>query len=202
MPAVYLSPSTEMNEYITGGNEEYYMNLIVDAMIPYLRANGFEFSRNNPEDSLDEIIANANEGNYNLYLALHSGYSPEGTEPPLQGLNVFHYAYTPVGGERAAFYIAENLKDIYPYPDLVRIVRADTRELRNPNFPAVFVELGYRGNPEDEMWMKENINTIAKSLVLAITQFLNLPFVDIGNPVVGIDNPVPQAEKAQEHGLR
>lgn len=191
MPAVFLSPSTEENEYVTGGNEEYYMNLIVDAMIPYLKANGLEFSRNNPGESLDEIIAHANEGNYDLYLALHSAYSPEGTEPPLQGLNVFHYAYTPVGGERAAFYIAENLKNIYPYPDLVRIVRADTRELRDPNFPAVYVELGYRGNPEDEMWMKDNINVIAKNLVQSITDFLNLPFVDI-------DNQVSQVGEVQE----
>lgn len=191
MPAVFLSPSTEENEYVTGGNEEYYMNLIVDAMIPYLKANGLEFSRNNPGESLDEIIAHANEGNYDLYLALHSAYSPEGTEPPLQGLNVFHYAYTPVGGERAAFYIAENLKNIYPYPDLVRIVRADTRELRDPNFPAVYVELGYRGNPEDEMWMKDNINAIAKNLVQSITDFLNLPFVDI-------DNQVSQVGEVQE----
>ena len=95
MPAVYLSPSTQENEYITGGNEEYYMNLIVDAMIPYLRINGIDFARNNPGDSMDEIIKQSNERLYDLYLALRSGYSPEGTEPLLQGVNVYHYAYTP-----------------------------------------------------------------------------------------------------------
>ena len=179
MPTVYLSPSTQENEYITGGNEEYYMNLIVDAMIPYLRANGFDFTRNNPGDSIDEIIDHSNERLYDLYMALRSGYSPEGTEPPLQGLNVYHYAYTPVGGERAAYYVAENLKEIYPYPDLVAIIRADTRELRDTNSPAVLVELGYLGNPEDEMWMKQNIDAIAKNLTLSITQFLDQPFVDI-----------------------
>ncbi len=42
MHAVYLSPATQENEYATGGNEEFYMNLIADAMVPYLRANGFE----------------------------------------------------------------------------------------------------------------------------------------------------------------
>lgn len=179
MPAVYLSPSTETNEYVTGGNEEAYMNLIADAMVPYLQANGIDFSRNNPDDTLDRIIEKTNERNYDLYLALRSGYSPEGTAPPLQGINVFHYIYTPVGGERAAGYIAENLKRIYPHPNLVTIVPADTRELRDTNAPAVFVELGYRGNPEDEMWMKQNINQIARNLVQSITQFLNRPFVDV-----------------------
>jgi len=179
VPTVYLSPSTQANEYVTGGNEECYMNLIADAMVPYLRANGFDFSRNDPEDTLDKIIEKTNERIYDLYLALRSGYSPEGTEPPLQGINVFHYIYTPVGGERAASYFAENIKEIYPYPDLVTIVPAETRELRDTNSTAVLVELGHRGNPADEMWMKENINAIAKNLVLSITEFLNRPFVDI-----------------------
>ncbi|MDD3168208.1 MAG: N-acetylmuramoyl-L-alanine amidase, partial [Eubacteriales bacterium] len=101
----------------------------------------------------------------------------------LQGLNVYHYAYTPVGGERAAYYTAENLKEIYPYPNLVAIIPADTRELRDTNALAVLVELGYRGNPEDEMWMKQNMNAIAKSLVRSITEFLNQPFVDISYPL-------------------
>ena len=179
MPTIYLSPTTQENEYITGGNEEYYMNLIVDAMIPYLKANGIDFTRNDPGESIDEIINQTHERIYDLYMALHSGYSPLGTEPPLQGINVYHYAYTPVGGERAARYIAKNLQEIYPYPNLVTIIPADTKELRDTNAPAVLVELGYRGNPEDEMWMKQNINTIAKNLVLSITQFFNQPFVDI-----------------------
>jgi len=142
------------------------MNLIVDAMVPYLKVNGIDFTRNNPGDSIDEIIDQTRERIYELYMALYSGYSSEGTEPPLQGLNVYHYAYTPVGGERAAYYTAENLKEIYPDPNLVTIIPTDTREIRDTNAPAVIVELGYRGNPEDEVWMKQNINTIAKSLVI------------------------------------
>ena len=50
MPTVYLSPSTqEYNPYITGaGSEEYFMNLIADAMEPYLLANGIQFSATPP----------------------------------------------------------------------------------------------------------------------------------------------------------
>ena len=40
----YLSPSTEEEQFfVTGNSEEYYMNLIADAMIPYLRASGIAF---------------------------------------------------------------------------------------------------------------------------------------------------------------
>ena len=50
MPIIYLSPSTqEWNQYVTGGTEEYYMNLIADAMVPYLRSNGIQFTRNTPD---------------------------------------------------------------------------------------------------------------------------------------------------------
>ena len=45
MPKIYLSPSTqEYNPYVTGnGSEEYFMNLVADAMEPYLLANGIQF---------------------------------------------------------------------------------------------------------------------------------------------------------------
>ena len=48
MPIIYLSPSTqESNPYITGsGSEEYNMNLLADAMVPYLLSNGIRWSRN------------------------------------------------------------------------------------------------------------------------------------------------------------
>ena len=50
MPKICVSPSAqEFNHYVDGGNEEYYMNLIADAMEPYLRASGIDFDRNQPE---------------------------------------------------------------------------------------------------------------------------------------------------------
>ena len=50
MPKIYLSPSTqEYNPYVTGaGSEEYFMNLLADAMEPILLLNGIQFSRNTP----------------------------------------------------------------------------------------------------------------------------------------------------------
>ena len=50
MPSVYLSPSTqEFNQFVNGGTEEEYANLIVDYMIPYLRASGITYTRNTPD---------------------------------------------------------------------------------------------------------------------------------------------------------
>lgn len=41
MPKIYLSPSSkESDSWLIGGNDEFYMNLIVDAMILVFRSNG------------------------------------------------------------------------------------------------------------------------------------------------------------------
>lgn len=178
MPTIYLSPSTqELNEYINGGNDEYYMNLIVDAMIPYLRVSGIGFSRNNPGDSISEIVEQVNAGSYDLFLALESAEAPEEFSGLLQGINIYHYAYTSLGGEVAANIIANNLKMIYPHPNLVTVIpNFILVELAKTDPPAVIAQLGYRDNPEDAKWIKDNIDTIAKNLVISIANFLNLEF--------------------------
>ena len=66
MPMIYLSPSTqEWNEYVTGsGSEEYNMNLLADALEPYLRSNGIQYRRNRPEMTAASSIREANLGQY------------------------------------------------------------------------------------------------------------------------------------------
>ena len=71
MPKVYLSPSLqEYNPYVDGGNEEYYMNLVADAIEPYLLASGIEFDRNSPEMTLSQAIKDSNNSVNDLHLAL------------------------------------------------------------------------------------------------------------------------------------
>lgn len=78
MPKVYLSPSLqEYNPYAGGGNEEYYMNLIADAMEPYLTASGIQFARNSPDMTLSQAIAASNASGADLHLAIHSNAAPE-----------------------------------------------------------------------------------------------------------------------------
>lgn len=62
MPSLFLSPSVQQfNPYVNGlGSEEYYMNLIADAMEPYLYASGISFTRNDPDAPLSQAIALSN----------------------------------------------------------------------------------------------------------------------------------------------
>ena len=53
MASVFLSPSTqEYNITTTGNSEEYYANLITDAMIPYLNASNISYGRNDPDGNV------------------------------------------------------------------------------------------------------------------------------------------------------
>ncbi|MGN1050868.1 MAG: N-acetylmuramoyl-L-alanine amidase [Acutalibacteraceae bacterium] len=179
MPTIYLSPSLqEWNPYVDGGNEEYYMNLIADAMVPYLNASGIGVVRNNPEMTLRQAINQSNSGSYDLHLALHSNAAPESLKGKLQGADVYYYP-TSAKGKRAAEIIAENYKKIYPYPDKVT-VRATTSlgELRQTKAPAVLFEVAYHDNPEEAKWIRDNIGVIAKNISESVAQYLGVPFVD------------------------
>ena len=91
MPTVYLSPSTqEYNPYYDGvGNEEYYMNRIVDAMIPYLDASGIRWLRNATSDTALTSAQASNAAGADLQVALHSNGAPGELRGKLQGTDVY-----------------------------------------------------------------------------------------------------------------
>ncbi|HWQ78880.1 MAG TPA: N-acetylmuramoyl-L-alanine amidase [Anaerovoracaceae bacterium] len=179
MPAIYLSPSVqESNPFIIGGNEEYYMNLITDAMVPYLRASGIGFARNNPGITLSQVVSQSNTGGYDLHLALHSNSSPENLRGILQGPDVYYYT-TSTQGSQAAEKIAANLETIYPNPSLVSVIPTTTlAELRKTSSPAILVEVAYHDNYTDATWIRDNIDLIAKNLVMSVADYLGVPFVN------------------------
>ena len=189
MPKIYLSPSTqELNEYVSGGTEEYYMNLIADAMEPYLRSSGIQFTRNTPYMTAGSSIRASNQGNYDLHLALHSNAAPESKYGQVRGTDVY-YAPGSTKGHRAANIIAQNLKAIYPLPNLVRAI-STTRlgEVTQTNVPAVLIEFAYHDNVDDAAWIVGNIENIARNVVLSLTEYFEIPFVEPMAPKNGIVN--------------
>ncbi|MBR7133166.1 MAG: N-acetylmuramoyl-L-alanine amidase [Clostridia bacterium] len=176
MPTIYLSPSTqEFNPYNGGGNEEYYMNLIADAMEPYLAASGIQYVRNTPEMTAATSIAASNSGNYDLHFALHSNATGSG-DGSVRGSEVYYFP-TSEQGKRFADIVAENLQLIYPLPDRVRTVPTTTLgEVRRVKAPGVLVEIAYHDNFEDAQWIRDNIDAIAANLVLSLTEYFGIPF--------------------------
>ena len=179
MPSLFLSPSTQdQNPYVIGGSEEYYMNLVADAMEPYLRANGIAFTRNNPAGTVTDSINQSNSGTYDLHLALHSNAAGTANAGRVRGTDVY-YAEGSNNGQRAAYIIADNFKDIYPLPDRVRAL-ATTRlaEVTRTRAPAVLVEIAYHDNADDANWIAGNIPAIARNLSQSVNDYFGLPFVE------------------------
>ena len=187
MPIIFLSPSTqEWNSYVTGsGSEEYNMNLLADALVPYLMSNGIQYKRNTPDMTAASSIRDANSGYYDFYLALHSNAAPEGQYVELRGIIAFYYPGS-TQGQRAAELIAEELRKIYPLPNLVT-TRATTTlgEVRLSKAPAVLVEIGYHDNYSDAVWLESHWDAIAQQLARALTRFFGLPFIYPMEPVTG-----------------
>ena len=122
MPRIYLSPSTqESNLYVSGGSEEYYMNLLADELIPYLRANTIAYTRNTPQMTAVSSVRQANQGDYDFYLALHSNAAGPA--------NVGRWSFiTPAAGRASA-------RRIFLPPTCARFILCPTtcaRRLRQP----------------------------------------------------------------------
>lgn len=179
MPKVYLSPSLqEYNPYVDGGNEEYYMNLIADAIEPYLTASGIQFERNRPDMTLSQAIADSNSTNNELHLAIHSNAAPEGSAGRYSGADIYYYP-TSANAKRFAEILRNNYKSVYPYPDDVDIIPTTSlAEVRRTKAPAALIEVAYHDNPEEAQWIRENIDEIGRNLARSIADYFGVPFVE------------------------
>lgn len=179
MPSVYLSPSLqEYNSFVNGGNEEYYMNLIADAMEPYLTASGIDFVRNTPSQTLSQAIAQSNEGNYDLHFAIHSNAAGAANSGNVRGVEFYYYP-TSTSGQRAAQIFEDNYKNIYPLPNRVQSIGTTSlAEVRRTKAPSVLAEVAYHDNVQDAQWIRDNIDNIARNLSRSIAQYFGVPFVE------------------------
>ena len=187
MPKIFLSPSTqEWNQYVTGGNEEEYMNLLADRMEPYLRSSGITYVINDPSRNVVGAISDSNAGNFDVHLALHSNAAPERLAGKLRGIDIY-FSPSSYDSERLATIIANNIKSIYPLPDKTRAVPTTSLgEVTQTRAVAVLCELGYHDNVEDVTWLKNNLEAIAANLVQSLCDYFGIPFVKAGPVFNGI----------------
>lgn len=179
MPKVYLSPSLqEFNPYVDGGNEEYYMNLIADAMEPYLTASGIEYERNRPDMTLSQAIADSNSKKSDLHLAIHSNAAPANAAGRYTGADIYYYP-TSTNAKRFAQTIQGNYRETYPDSENVDIIPTTTlAEVRRTEAPSALIEVGYHDNPQEAQWIRDNINNIARNLSQSVAEYFGVPFVE------------------------
>ena len=176
MPKVFLSPSVQQfNEFINGGTEELYMNLIADAIEPYLIASGIDFERNNPDESLTQAIAKSNESGADLHVAIHSNAAPESLSGQLRGTDIYYNTNSYYGNEMAEI-LKSNFEEIVS--TTIQTLPTNTlAELRRTSAPAVLIETAYHDNTDDAEWIKDNIDNIARVIAESIAEYFGVPFV-------------------------
>lgn len=187
MPNVFLSPSTqEWNPYADDtGNEEMVMNLLATEMEPYLRASGITFVRNDPERNAAGAIADSNAGSFDVHLALHSNAAPAQFAGMLRGIDVY-FAPNSADSELLATIIANNMQRIYPVENHVTARPTNSLgEVLRTKAVAVLAEIGYHDNPEDAAWIRKNLRQIAINLVLSLTDYFGIPFINAEEPFYG-----------------
>jgi N-acetylmuramoyl-L-alanine amidase len=116
-------------------------------MEPNLRASGIRFTRNNPQNTLTQTIAESNRRPTTCMWpctpTLRRIY-PLGAGA---GGGDLYYAPGSINGQRFAELLAENFKNIYPLPDKVRTLPTSSLgEVTKTNAPAVLIETAYHDN--------------------------------------------------------
>ena len=182
MPFLFLSPSTQyFNPYVTTGDERYWMNALADEMMPYLHASGITVTRNDPDGSAAQSIRDSNASRQDFHLALHSNAAPQALAGQLRGVDFYYYP-TSEAGLRMANILVDNMKTIYPLPDRVQ-ARPSTiiGEVRRTRVPAVLAEIGYHDNVDDANWLTGNLDAVARTISLGVTEYFGVPFLTPGD---------------------
>lgn len=167
---IYLSPSAQENNVGVGdfGTEEYRMNRITDILEAILINEGYIVYRNNPEDSLTQIVEESNEIGPDIHVAIHSNAANGLARGPEIYTNMMG---TP--GDRLAHYIYNQILEIYPNPELGRGVKYTDSlyEIVQTNAPAVLLEIAFHDNIEDAEFIMQNETQIAEAIARGINQF-------------------------------
>lgn len=178
MPNVFLSPSSQTgNYYVTGGTEEQSMNRLCDRVEPWLRSSGISYVRAARGQPPSQSIRQANAGAFDLYIALHSNAAPEGQYGAYRGVDAYFYQ-NGQNSRRAALGFVETLRAVYPLPQRVRAVPTlELGEVTRTRAPAVLLELGYHDNVQDALWLRDDLDAIARAVAAGVLRYFDLPLV-------------------------
>lgn len=171
---IYLSPSAQEFNLGVGdfGSEEYRMNRIADIIENLLKNQGYTVYRNDPNNTLKQIVSESNRISPNIHIALHSNASGSGFEG--RGPEIYaNRKETP--GARLAQDIYDQIIDIYPDPSKGRgvLFTNSLYEVINTLAPAVLLEVAFHDNEEDASWIIQNENIIAQAIVDGINNYFN-----------------------------
>ena len=153
------------------------MNLIADVVELELVRNGVDTVRNNPAYDLQTLVSDANGRGSDIYVAIRSVFCDAGQ----RGARVFYYR-PDTDGQRLAEDIYAALSAVSPAEGR-GVLEGSTvygglgyYELRRSRMPAVIVEVGCHGNPQDADFIVRNVYQIGVAIARGVLNYFDLPF--------------------------
>ena len=153
------------------------MNQIADVVQYELERHGVSVARNSPTQTLREVVAQSNELNPKLHVAIHSN-AGDGLS---RGAEVYTHRLGGTG-EELADNIYDQIEMISPTEGLG--VKASAPlfggqglyELRYTRAPAALAEVAFHDNPEDAQFIISNIYQIGNAVAKGILETLGIPY--------------------------
>lgn len=181
MAMVYLNNFiTDTRNYNGGGDSKYYVNLIIDEIIPYLDTAGISYIRVCSSDFNNTFSIQKCD----LYLSITSGSkcSTINNTSNQENVNTF-YVEGNCSSKRMACILTDNMK---------KLCQNDSNCATSKMCPvscnickditSVLIHLGNHRTCSKSKWIRENIENIALHIVLSIFEFFAIPFCGIQKP--------------------
>ncbi|BED92813.1 MAG: N-acetylmuramoyl-L-alanine amidase [Candidatus Paraimprobicoccus trichonymphae] len=156
---IYLNAfNRNKNNYFSGGDEKYYMNLIIDEISNLLDSSGIEYSRNSTENVKFE-------NNKFIYISLHSGDN-------LDNVKIFYK-----NEKRLAEVIKEKFVTFFSEKTQINLSSRNFPDKIISKMPAISINFGNHEKESISKWIRENMENISKAIVISIAEYLSVPFL-------------------------
>lgn len=184
MADVYLSPSVRhFNQgYGTYGTEEARMNLIADVVALELARAGLSVDRNDPQQDLTAVVADANARGSDIYVAIRSIPCEGGFRGP-----AVYYFREGSNGQRLAQGLYAQLAPLYPAAGRGAQNGSGAYgglgyyELRRTRPPAVIVEVGCHSDPAEADFILSNIYELGVAITRGILDYFGLDYTPLSD---------------------
>ena len=170
MPRVHINATLYSDDSFSGGaTKQYYLDLIVKEIVNCLNANAISYNTGdlNPTDSVCiilkmECLKNPDENN-GIEIQFTSG-DPD--------------------SKRLSCILCDHMKQIYYDPSKVNICSED--ENSGVDVPVVTIIFEDSVDLKGLDWVRQNIEEIAKQIIMALDEYFSLPYVPCEKMHVGM----------------
>ncbi len=184
---VFISPSSKEYQIspITGNTEAQTMRLLAEEIKKNLEDLGINAIISKFGTTPNESLKESNNEGVALHLVLTSLRATNSTD---KGITIY-YSSSDGKSRDYANTIAQNLKGIYPLPELVTTEpNSSLVELIGTEAPAVAVAIGNPENHEDVTWVNENSGDIAQNIAASIEEVLGVKTESTPLTAIGLVN--------------